>query len=130
MTDRPISPHIQIYKLPLVALISITHRIMGVIVCLGFLCLVTCLSFATLSVESYVWVSSLLMSGVGMAGIFVFVSAVAIYTVTDIRYMIWAYGIGFEKASVKKSNTVVIIMSLILVLVYNGYVFFDYFKID
>ena len=36
-SNHPISPHLQIYRLPLTALLSITHRITGVILALGSL---------------------------------------------------------------------------------------------
>ena len=49
----PISPHLQIYRLPLTALVSIAHRITGVILAFGCLLLVWLLTAAAESAQSY-----------------------------------------------------------------------------
>jgi len=52
-SKQPLSPHLQIYRLPLSAILSITHRATGVILALGAMILVLILSTAANSPETY-----------------------------------------------------------------------------
>ena len=51
--NRPISPHLQIYKLPLTAIISISHRLTGVFLSVGLIGLVYILWQITLGDEKF-----------------------------------------------------------------------------
>ena len=53
MVNRPISPHLQIYKPQLTSVLSITHRGTGIFLCLGILLLTTWLVCLALGEESY-----------------------------------------------------------------------------
>ena len=61
--DRPLSPHLQIYRLPLTALLSISHRITGVALSLGLLLLVWLLAAAAGGADSYATVHGIYVLG-------------------------------------------------------------------
>ncbi|HEX2245775.1 MAG TPA: succinate dehydrogenase, cytochrome b556 subunit, partial [Gammaproteobacteria bacterium] len=62
---QPLSPHLQIYKLPLAALLSITHRITGVFLTLGTAVLVYWLVAIAAGPEAYAQAQALLGSRYG-----------------------------------------------------------------
>ena len=51
--NHPVSPHLQIYRLPLTALLSIAHRITGVLLAIGSLLLTLILVAAAQGPEAY-----------------------------------------------------------------------------
>jgi succinate dehydrogenase / fumarate reductase cytochrome b subunit len=52
-SNRPISPHLQIYKLPLTARLSISHRITGVFLSAGFVLFAAALLLISAGPDSY-----------------------------------------------------------------------------
>jgi len=51
---RPTSPHLQIYRLPLTGIISITHRITGVLLCAGLVLVAVIFYALSQGADSYV----------------------------------------------------------------------------
>ena len=63
--SRPLSPHLQIYKLPLTAMMSVLHRGTGVVISIGTLLLVWVLAKAAMGAEAFAWTQWLLSSWFG-----------------------------------------------------------------
>ena len=59
-TDRPLSPHLQAYKLPLTGIISITHRMTGVVLAFGLLLYVASFFFILQGNNAYLGLQSFL----------------------------------------------------------------------
>lgn len=113
-TNRPLSPHLQIYRLPLVALLSITHRITGVALSAGTILLVIWLGAAAYGPEAYDQVSACLASPFGMIVLFGFSLAFNYHLCNGIRHLVWDIGKGFELDSVRLSNVLVLIGTVVL----------------
>ena len=88
---RPLSPHLQIYKLPLTALLSISHRITGVINSVGALFLVLVLARAAGGEESFGFASALLSSWFGYLVLFGFTLALYFHFCNGIRHLPVSY---------------------------------------
>ncbi|HAD86637.1 MAG TPA: succinate dehydrogenase, cytochrome b556 subunit, partial [Rhodospirillaceae bacterium] len=63
--ERPLSPHLQVYRLPRTAILSITHRMTGVALSGGILILTFWLTSATYSAECFAWAQDIMGSWIG-----------------------------------------------------------------
>lgn len=113
---RPLSPHLQIYRLPLVALMSISHRITGVALAAGTILLALWLGSAAYGPDSFDLVSDLLGSWIGLLILFGFSIAFNYHLCNGLRHLLWDIGRGFELSTVKNSNRLVIAGAVLLTL--------------
>ena len=116
---NPLSPHIQIYSWNISSLISISHRIVGVIN-IQILILV-CLWIALLSLGevNYEYIKFFLQSFFGKFFIVCIVWSFIFQILSEIRHLFWDFGYGFELKTSKISGLIVVFGSLILtVLIY------------
>lgn len=105
---RPLSPHLQVYKLPLTALMSISHRVTGAALAMGTL-LVTAFFIAAASGEDhYNFVMGLAAHPLGKLVLFLWSFALFFHMCNGIRHMFWDIGKNFDKASANRSNYYVI----------------------
>lgn len=111
---RPLSPHLQIYKLPLTALLSITHRITGIFLSLGTVILVYWLLAIASGPDAYAQAQALLSSPYSLAALFLWTFALYFHLCNGIRHLFWDIGYGFELKTVDRSGDLVIIVSLLL----------------
>lgn len=93
---RPLSPHLQIYKLPPTALMSVLHRGTGVVLSIGTLFLVLVLASAAGGGENFVSTERLLSSWFGYLVLFGFTFALYAHFCNGIRHLIWDLGYGFD----------------------------------
>ena len=93
---QPTSPHLQIYRLPLTALLSITHRITGVVLAAGCILLIVVLAAAAESAESYAELMPHLQSWYGQLFLIGLVFSLYLHFCNGIRHLFWDVGYGFE----------------------------------
>lgn len=99
---RPTSPHLQAYKLPLTGLISISHRITGVLLSAGLLLVVALFYTISKGVDAYavmqgvvnIWLVKLIYWG--------FIYALFFHLCHGVRHLCWDVGEGFEPDTLKK----------------------------
>ena len=113
-SNHPTSPHLQIYRLPLTALLSITHRITGVIVALGCMLLVWVLAAAAYSVDYYQAMLPHLSSWYGQIFLIGFVFALYLHFCNGIRHLFWDVGYGFELDTVDLTAKLAIAVAIVL----------------
>jgi len=110
----PTSPHLQIYRLPLTALLSITHRITGVILALGCIVLVWILAAAANSVVYYQAMVPHLQSWYGQLFLFGFIFSLYLHFCNGVRHLFWDVGYGFELETVDLTAKLAIALAVIL----------------
>ncbi|MBI1300860.1 MAG: succinate dehydrogenase, cytochrome b556 subunit [Alphaproteobacteria bacterium] len=115
--QRPLSPHLQVYKLPLTALMSISHRITGAALVVGTFLVTAFFIAAATGREEYDFVMELATSSVGKAVLFLWSAALYFHMCNGIRHMIWDIGKNFDKASAMRSNYYVLGGALVLTIV-------------
>ena len=102
--ENPLSPHLQIYRLQITSVMSILHRVSGVVTSLGSIILVTWLLALGLGEEALNFINSIFFSFLGRAVLIGFTLAVCFNVLNDIRHLFWDYGYGFSLNAVKISG--------------------------
>lgn len=111
---RPLSPHLQVYRLPLAALTSITHRLTGIALMVGSIVLVAWLWAAATSTAYFTWWQSSLKAPVGLFCLAGWSFALCYHLCTGIRHLIWDAGFGFKKETSRFSSVLVVLIALAL----------------
>ena len=116
---KPLSPHIQIYSWNISSLISISHRITGVINILIFTLICLWIGLLMLGESNYEYIKFFLQSYFGKFLILCLTWSFIFQILSEIRHLIWDFGYGFEIITSKISGLFVIFGSFILtVLIY------------
>ncbi|MCC5811968.1 MAG: succinate dehydrogenase, cytochrome b556 subunit [Ectothiorhodospiraceae bacterium] len=102
--NRPLSPHLQVYKFPLTAITSIMHRISGVALSVGTLLLIYWLTAAAAGPEQYERAQGVLGSFLGQLVLFAFTYALFYHLCNGIRHLFWDAGKGFEIETSEKTG--------------------------
>ncbi len=110
--NRPLSPHLQVYKLPLPAILSILHRITGVVLVVGTVLLVYWLGAIAAGPEAYATAQAILGSLLGKLALVGWTWALFYHLVNGIRHLAWDAGYGFEIPSVYLTSKIAIAASL------------------
>ena len=117
--NKPLSPHIQIYSWNISSLISISHRITGVIniVVLTMICFwIASLLFGS---SIYVIIQNILNSFFGKLLVIGITWSFSFQILSEIRHLFWDLGYGFEIKTSKISGVIVIFGSFVItILIY------------
>ena len=116
---NPLSPHIQIYSWNISSLISISHRIIGVIniIILSIVCF--WIASMLLGSVSYEFIYSILNSFFGKFLVVGITWSFSFQILSEIRHLFWDIGYGFEIKTSKISGFLVIFGSFIItILIY------------
>ncbi|MGW9231570.1 succinate dehydrogenase, cytochrome b556 subunit [Pseudorhizobium sp. NPDC055634] len=95
--NRPLSPHLQVYKFIPTMAMSILHRITGVALYFGMILVVAWLVAAASGEESFNQANALFGSLVGQIILFGFTWALLHHLLGGLRHLMWDLGYGFEK---------------------------------
>ena len=112
--SRPLSPHLQIYKLPPTALMSVLHRGTGVVLCIGTLFLVLVLASAAVGAENFAGTYNLLSSWFGYLVLFGFTFALYAHFCNGIRHLLWDMGYGFDVSQASRGAMASFAAALVL----------------
>ena len=114
MRERPLSPHLGVYRFAYTMATSIFHRITGGALSVGLLLLVYWLMAAADGPEAYDSAMDVLMSGFGKLVIAGFVIAFAYHFCNGIRHLNWDLGRGLERAEARRSARTVIVATILI----------------
>ena len=115
---QPLSPHIQIYRWHISSLVSISHRITGIIyiIAITFICLWT--SCLLLGEANYQLINLFLTSLFGKFFILAITWSFSFQVLSEIRHLIMDLGYGYELNTTKISGLLVIFGSVILTIIF------------
>ena len=115
---KPLSPHIQIYRWHISSLVSISHRITGVvnIIAITFICLWVCL--LVFGDINYIKINSFLDSLIGKFVILGMTWSFSFQILSEIRHLIMDLGYGFELQTTKITGLLVIFGSVIFTIIF------------
>jgi len=115
---KPLSPHIQIYRWHVSSLVSISHRITGIIniIAITLICLWVSLIF--ISENNHEMVNLFLSSKIGKFIILGLTWSFSFQILSEIRHLIMDLGYGFELKTSKITGLLVMFGSLILTVIF------------
>ena len=117
-SNNPLSPHLQIYRWHISSLLSITHRIVGVINLLALILIffwLTALSFGENSYELFLLIINSFFGKFILIG---FTWSMSFHLLSGIRHLVWDLGYGFEIKTANISGIIVIITSLVVTVIF------------
>lgn len=123
--NRPLSPHLQIYRPQITSVLSITHRFTGIALVFGAILLFFWLTAASLGAEAYSFNKDILTSWIGKLVMFGVIFSVWFHLGNGIRHLAWDAGFGFKMRTVHISGIVVLTFSIIAttITIIFGYIF-------
>lgn len=125
MRERPLSPHLTVYRFMYTMALSIAHRIAGLVLSLGLLFLVLWLMAAATSALLYAEVLLLLGSSVAKVFLGCWLLAFFYHLCNGIRHLVWDRGYGFERHEARRSARITIAATLLLFVVATYFLFFS-----
>lgn len=114
--NRPLSPHLQIYKLPVTGVLSITHRLTGILLSVGLFFVVYLLSLLPEGPEAYAAMQSIMRQGLMRVLFWGFMLALFIHVCHGIRHLIWDTGKSLERETLTRYAIMELAASVILTL--------------
>ena len=121
--NRPLSPHLTIYRPQMSSISSILVRISGVSLSFGFVLIVWWLLAASTNIKYFESANSILSSWFGIVVLIGSVWALCYHSLRGIRHLIWDIGYGFDLKTANRMGWAVIIGSFVLTFViicYSG----------
>ncbi len=115
--NRPLSPHLSIYRSQLSMITSITHRITGVGLTLGAVLVVWWFLAASTNAEYFAFADGVLTSWFGSLILIGSLWALCYHFLNGIRHLIWDTSRGLEKETAQKTGIAVLIGSVVLTIV-------------
>ncbi len=112
--DRPLSPHLSIYRPLYTMILSITHRITGVGLTLGLIMVTWWFLAAAIGEDYFDFANAMLTSVVGGLILIASLWALMFHLCNGIRHLFWDAGYGFDLQTAWRSGLAVIAASLIL----------------
>jgi succinate dehydrogenase / fumarate reductase, cytochrome b subunit len=106
--QRPLSPHLQVYRPQITSVLSITHRITGVALAVGTLLLTWWLVAAATGNAAFSNVSAFIGSPLGLLMLFGWSVALFYHLGNGIRHLFWDAGLGFDMATAEKTGYAVL----------------------
>ena len=110
--QNPLSPHLQIYRWHISSLLSITHRISGVINLLALILIFFWIIILSLGEKNYELFLISLNSFFGKFILIGFSWSMCFHILSGIRHLFWDMGYGFEIKTANITGIIVIILSL------------------
>lgn len=112
--ERPLSPHLQVYRPQITSVLSILHRITGVALAAGALLLVYWLAAAAAGPEWFAAAQACIGSALGRLVLLGFSWALFYHLASGIRHLFWDAGLGFELATARVTGWLVVAASFVL----------------
>lgn len=118
-SNRPLSPHLQVYKPQLTSMLSILHRITGLFLSLGLVVFVAWLYLLATDISTANQIIGFFQSLLGTLLLYAWVFTFSYHMCNGIRHLFWDIGKGFSIPAVYRSGYLVLLAAVLLtVLIY------------
>jgi succinate dehydrogenase / fumarate reductase cytochrome b subunit len=112
--NRPLSPHLQIYRPQITSILSITHRMTGIALAAGALLFTYWLTAAAYGPDAFANAQVFMGSIFGRLVLFGFTLSLFFHLCNGIRHLVWDAGRGFELPMLRATGWLVLVMSVVL----------------
>ncbi len=116
--QNPISPHLQVYRWHISSLLSITHRIVGVVNLLALILMFFWILTFNLGESNYNFFKIVINSFFGKFILIGITWSMSFHILSGIRHLVWDMGYGFEIKTANISGLIVIFLSLITTILF------------
>ena len=106
--ERPLSPHLQIYRWYFTMALSIAHRITGVGLALGLVLFTWWLLALASGPEAFATVHGVMVSWFGRLILFLYTLTLFYHMANGIRHLAWDFGYGFDPGVARASGAAVL----------------------
>lgn len=111
---RPLSPHLQIYRIQITSLLSILHRATGIILYGGGIFLALWFIVLGMGSENYAQMQRLILHPIGLVMLMGFSFSFFYHLCNGIRHLFWDAGVGYDMKTVRITGWIVVISSFFL----------------
>ncbi|MCW8916524.1 MAG: succinate dehydrogenase, cytochrome b556 subunit [Magnetovibrio sp.] len=115
--NRPLSPHLQIYRPQITSILSILHRITGVVLSFAALLLAYWLASAAYGPEAFARAQAFMESGFGRFVLFGFTFSLFYHLCNGIRHIGWDMRFGFELPTLRFTGVIVVLTASALTII-------------
>lgn len=115
--QRPLSPHLTIYKPQITSVLSISHRITGFLLTAGAVVFVSWLWSAAYSSSCFANMKAFASSFLGRGLLFIWTLCLYYHLANGIRHLFWDAGYGFEVTTAYRSGYAVLLATVLLTAV-------------
>lgn len=122
--ERPLSPHLQVYRPQITSILSITHRLTGVALAGGILVLTYWLTAATYGADAYATAMAVIGSWIGHVVLWGLLFSLYYHLANGVRHLMWDAGAGFDLPSVRRTGVLVIVFAVAMTAATLGCVYF------
>lgn len=121
--ERPLSPHLSIYRPQITSVLSITHRFTGIVLYAGMLALVAWMVLAAYYPTRYAQWHDCVTSPVGRVLLLGWLISFYYHLANGIRHLFWDIGKGYSLPAATRSGWLVIMFTLAATALTCGYVY-------
>ena len=115
--QRPLSPHLQVYRPQMTSVMSIMHRAAGIVLTTGTLVMTAWLVSLAMGAERYGIVAAALAHPLGQFVLFGYSVALIYHALNGIRHLGWDIGIGLTIPEVYRNGQLVLVLTAVLTIV-------------
>jgi len=112
--DRPLSPHVMLYRWDISNGLSIVHRMTGFGLSFGAIALVAWLVSIAAGYDAYSIINNLFGSIIGILALFAWTFCFFYHLCNGIRHLLWDIGKGYDKRHARLSGVFVLAIALVL----------------
>jgi succinate dehydrogenase / fumarate reductase cytochrome b subunit len=117
--QRPLSPHLQVYRWGITMWLSSLHRITGLLLSLGAVALAVWLIAIASGQESYASVRQMFASGAFKVLLVGWTFCFFLHLANGVRHLAWDTGAGFDKKTISASGWTVIVVAVLATAVFS-----------
>lgn len=110
---RPLSPHLQVYNPQITSVMSILHRITGVVLALGSLGLLWVLISLSMGPEAFSAAQACIGGVFGRLAAFAFSLCLMYHLFNGVRHLFWDIGKGYDLSTVTRSGLLVLALTVL-----------------
>ena len=116
MRERPLSPHLTIYRWPVTMMTSITHRATGMALSVGALILAWWLVSISNGPEGWQGFHAVMDTIPGLIVLFGITWSLCYHFFSGLRHLAWDLGYGFKKQVAERNSVIVFALSFVAAL--------------